>query len=80
MEDKCVSCGEIIPEGRQICPECEASRGKLCPICREYKSLAEYHKRMRNGRNVGQAYCKACQKVIDRNNHRLRREMMKHEI
>ena len=23
-ENKCVSCGEIIPEGRQICPKCES--------------------------------------------------------
>lgn len=23
MEDKCISCGAIIPEGRQICPSCE---------------------------------------------------------
>ena len=24
MEDRCVCCGEIIPEGRQVCPICEA--------------------------------------------------------
>lgn len=23
MTDKCVICGEIIPEGRQVCPNCE---------------------------------------------------------
>ena len=23
MEDRCVFCGEIIPEGRQVCMECE---------------------------------------------------------
>lgn len=23
MEDRCIVCGEIIPEGRQVCPECE---------------------------------------------------------
>lgn len=23
MEDRCVMCGEIIPEGRQVCPVCE---------------------------------------------------------
>ncbi len=23
MEDRCICCGEIIPEGRQICPICE---------------------------------------------------------
>lgn len=24
MEDRCVICGDIIPEGRMICPHCEA--------------------------------------------------------
>lgn len=24
MDNKCVSCGAIIPEGRQVCPNCEA--------------------------------------------------------
>lgn len=23
MEDRCVCCGEVIPEGRQVCPNCE---------------------------------------------------------
>ena len=25
MEERCVVCGEIIPEGRQVCPICEGS-------------------------------------------------------
>ena len=24
--DRCVCCGEIVPEGRQICPSCERKR------------------------------------------------------
>lgn len=24
MENRCVCCGEIIPEGRMVCPQCEA--------------------------------------------------------
>nr|DAV96129.1 MAG TPA: PROTEIN/RNA Complex, archaeal, ribosomal, 50S, protein.0A [Caudoviricetes sp.] len=24
--DRCICCGEIIPEGRQICPQCERKR------------------------------------------------------
>jgi RNA polymerase subunit RPABC4/transcription elongation factor Spt4 len=24
MEDRCVCCGEIIPEGRMVCPQCES--------------------------------------------------------
>lgn len=26
MEDRCIVCGSIIPEGRQVCPECEEKR------------------------------------------------------
>ena len=26
MVDRCVMCGEIIPEGRQICPLCEKGK------------------------------------------------------
>ena len=26
MENRCVVCGAIIPEGRQICPACEAGK------------------------------------------------------
>lgn len=31
MEDKCVSCGAIVPEGRQICPNCEQKPANPCP-------------------------------------------------
>lgn len=24
MEDRCVACGAVVPEGRQVCPICEA--------------------------------------------------------
>ena len=27
MEEHCVICGEIIPEGRQVCPLCEKKYG-----------------------------------------------------
>lgn len=39
MEDRCVCCGEIIPEGRQVCPTCEAkvsrveTRRNTCKYC-----------------------------------------------
>ena len=29
MEDCCLICGDIIPEGRQICPVCERSNDRL---------------------------------------------------
>jgi len=28
-EDRCVCCGAIIPEGRQVCPTCERNNGPL---------------------------------------------------
>ena len=31
MENKCVCCDEVIPEGRQVCPSCEA-RNVLCGL------------------------------------------------
>lgn len=31
MENRCVCCGEIIPEGRQVCPRCE-SQGNVVAV------------------------------------------------
>ena len=28
MEDRCVCCGAVIPEGRQVCPVCERGKKK----------------------------------------------------
>lgn len=53
--------------------------GRLCPVCREFKPLSEYGKRMRNGRDIGQSYCIPCKRIIDRNNQRARREILKHD-
>lgn len=36
MAERCVCCGEIIPEGRQVCPNCEHKAKewlKPCPFC-----------------------------------------------
>jgi predicted amidophosphoribosyltransferase len=37
MEDKCICCDNIIPEGRQVCPNCEkdidSANKKYCPEC-----------------------------------------------
>ena len=37
MENHCVRCGKIIPEGLQVCPECEAAaaedtKGNTCGL------------------------------------------------
>lgn len=36
MVDRCVVCGELVPEGRQVCLRCENagdSAGVRCPTC-----------------------------------------------
>lgn len=35
MENRCVCCGEIIPEGRMVCPKCE---NFATNICESYRS------------------------------------------
>jgi ribosome-binding protein aMBF1 (putative translation factor) len=51
MEERCVVCGEIIPEGRQICPICNRefserpaisrrdSSMNICPECATLEAL-----------------------------------------
>ena len=29
MAERCVCCGEIIPEGQQVCPGCKKGKGKM---------------------------------------------------
>lgn len=36
MENKCMCCGEIIPEGRQICPSCENGTNHKCVFCDKF--------------------------------------------
>lgn len=37
MDNKCVCCGAVIPEGRMVCPICEAPvPPKLCKYCRHH--------------------------------------------
>lgn len=38
MVDRCVCCGEIIPEGRQVCPKCRHKSEKVV------KRYSIYHK------------------------------------
>lgn len=32
MPNRCVCCGEIIPEGRQVCPSCEKAHGPIVNV------------------------------------------------
>ena len=45
MEDKCIICGSVIPEGRQVCIACEKrNTSKVCPCngC-ERSGCGAYH-------------------------------------
>lgn len=33
MVDRCVMCGEIIPEGSWVCPKCQKAYQKTCEDC-----------------------------------------------
>lgn len=51
MVERCVACGDIIPEGRQICPVCNReydeapalsrkdNQSKICPECGMMEAL-----------------------------------------
>lgn len=32
MDNRCVCCGSVIPEGRQVCPSCEIAHGSIVKI------------------------------------------------
>lgn len=54
--------------------------GKMCPNCYSYKPLSEYGKRMRNGKNIGQGYCKTCKKILDKEYAKAKREKLNQSI
>ena len=47
MDNRCVCCGEIIPEGRQVCPNCEkGEQMKNNECCASLNYEAEYDRAM----------------------------------
>ena len=49
MEDRCLYCNDIIPEGRMICPICEAFPPKATSeLDKAKKMLEEQYARARN--------------------------------
>lgn len=51
--------------------------GKMCSICRKYKSITEFGKRMYRGKNIGHSYCKTCKKAWDKEYEMTRRVKVK---
>lgn len=49
--DRCVACGDIIPEGRQICPAC-GRKTITPPTIDEVKAAARVIKAFCNSRNA----------------------------
>ena len=41
MEDRCVVCNEIIPEGNRACPCCERSKMKMSMILQSFNATKE---------------------------------------
>lgn len=39
MDNRCVICGEEIPEGRQVCPECEKKQETVLMNCRNVRKV-----------------------------------------
>ena len=64
-ENRCVCCGTIIPEGRQVCPQCERTpvrpikNGRVweCGACREILGIV--------GDDRLDKYCRTCGRKAD---------------
>lgn len=41
-EEKCVICGDIVPEGRQVCPQCSSDKNESKEIKR-LKNKAKFY-------------------------------------
>ena len=41
-EEKCVICGDVVPEGRQVCPKCESYKNEEKEIKR-LKNKAKFY-------------------------------------
>ena len=41
MVDRCVCCGEVIPEGRHVCPICEKAHGSIVDVAFSFYDKVE---------------------------------------
>lgn len=61
MPEKCVCCGAVIPEGRQVCPDCERkARLRPCPFCGSDNVKFDWSM----WSNVPLIVCKDCSAVV----------------
>lgn len=64
MDNTCICCGAVIPEGRQVCPSCEAMTTiASCPFCGSTKLKVESkHHGMHyyEGTHSATVRCKKC--------------------
>ena len=44
VEDRCVVCGNIVPEGRMVCPQCENAQIKIGMILQSVQATEEHVK------------------------------------
>lgn len=47
MDNTCICCGAIIPEGRMVCPACEAGQTPKRPDTRKHEKTKKKVKRWR---------------------------------
>ena len=46
MENRCISCGEIIPEGRQVCKECDKKTlDHMTQLLGKVRKVEQYHEK-----------------------------------
>ena len=63
MNNRCVCCGEIIPEGRQVCPNCESKVKKIYSQKRlgDIRGIAVFKCESCGSRTYGTgSYCRLC--------------------
>lgn len=51
-ENRCVCCGDIIPEGLQVCPLCDAFRTNFNEANREYLVEKQHQKKHINWKEI----------------------------
>ena len=66
--DRCVMCGEIIPEGRQVCPNCEARimehpLDEMREAYAEEKQISKKPKQYTDSFKITYYFCPVCEYV-----------------